>query len=336
MTAPTIYWFDGLDGYTGASQFAATRPEIYNIEDVISTAGRFGGGAIRNFSLRDILTLPSVYSEVWLSRAMLTLSGASGEITIGEVIGSDNSSVLFTLNMSTGVITAYTSSFTPAGQPIAGASASVWTPLVWHWVEIRVRASPSALNGIVEVWLDDACVLNAPVVYTTSANIDRCSISIRNAYCRVDDPVVSDSQLGDSRAVMQLPASDASPNDGVPDSGTAHYARVNETPGWDGDTSYDRLTGGSAKKEAFGLTSLPATATTIYAVETMTAACKEDVGAGVAHASMKSGSTTHDGASHGLSTSYSGWRDRMDTDPNTGSMWTPSALNAAKLIYTAE
>lgn len=99
----------------------------------------------------------------------------------------------------------------------------------------------------------------------------------------------------------------------------------------DGDTS---LVYGSTASvgDLYSIGSLGVTPTSIIAVQTRMAARKTDSGARQARVQVKSGTTTVNGATVTLGTSYSFAGARVDTvDPNTSAAWTAAAVNSLQI-----
>lgn len=100
----------------------------------------------------------------------------------------------------------------------------------------------------------------------------------------------------------------------------------------DGDLSYasDSTAG---DHDLFAMTNLPATPTSIMAVQQRVVARRTDGGPRALQTELKSGATTVQGTATSLSTSYVPQFTIYETDPNTGSAWTASAVNALEAGY---
>lgn len=338
---------DGFDGYANGTDAAAPYGMTGNFSSFNTTAGRFGGcawtassGGNAYFSFNNVSV-----TEFWVGGAISANTGQSANMLIGFA-GSGGIEATLSLDPATGTLTAYRGRL---GTSLGASAASAMALNVWRWIEIHFKLDGS--TGIFEVWLDGVRVINLTGVNTknsTSAAITSIifgDTSSGSNNITLDDLYVLDTtgasptngRLGDLRIATIVPASDASPNDGTPSSGSNHYSRVNEGPGWDGDTSYITLMNTTGLKEMFGMSALPTTPDVIIAVTPTFASRKTEAGTASAHSVMKSGTTTVNGASKALSTSYAGYRDApVLNDPNTGAPWTAAAVAALQAGYAVE
>jgi hypothetical protein len=99
----------------------------------------------------------------------------------------------------------------------------------------------------------------------------------------------------------------------------------------DAATSYVySSTAGNA--DFYGIATIPTNPTSVIAVTTRSYLQKSDAGTRTAAVQVKSGATTVASSTLTLTTSGWQWAWRMDTtDPNTGSAWTPSAVNSMQV-----
>src|SRR5262245_27001658 len=70
---------------------------------------------------------------------------------------------------------------------------------------------------------------------------------------------------------------------------------------------------------------------TVHAVQVTMVARKDDAEARQLRTKLKSGTTTADGATQGMATSYLPYGDLYETDPDTAMAWTPSGVNAMQV-----
>jgi hypothetical protein len=132
--------------------------------------------------------------------------------------------------------------------------------------------------------------------------------------------------LGDCRVETLYPRADGANLAWTPDSGTAHFSRVNEHPP-DGDTSYvaDATAG---DRDTYLFQPLSTVTGAVYGVQTNLYARKSDAATRQIAAVIRQAGTNHDGAtSPGLSTSYLFYSQLYNQDP-TGSDWTIATVNA--------
>ena len=113
-------------------------------------------------------------------------------------------------------------------------------------------------------------------------------------------------------------------------SGSTHAARVDDTGGEDGDTTYieDDVVGHTDQLTHQALTPVVGT---IYGVDVVSVMRKVGAGAKQAALGIKSGASTSVVGGLVLTDTYKVWHQNFDLDPATGSLWTESALNAAEI-----
>jgi len=76
-----------------------------------------------------------------------------------------------------------------------------------------------------------------------------------------------------------------------------------------------------------GITSLPNTVVGVRGIMTLQRTKKSDGGLASYQVDIKSGSATHTGTTHNPSTSFGYSFDVVELDPNTSSLWSPTAVN---------
>src|SRR5262249_39642583 len=109
--------------------------------------------------------------------------------------------------------------------------------------------------------------------------------------------------------------------------GTTHFALVDETAPND-DTDY-LVTSTAAARDSHNLSALPSmTNPTVYGVQHLLSARKDDAGTRQVQLLVKSGATTSvDAATQTLATNYTYYRRVLTQDPNTSAAWTTTAIN---------
>jgi hypothetical protein len=70
---------------------------------------------------------------------------------------------------------------------------------------------------------------------------------------------------------------------------------------------------------------------TVHAVQVTMVARKDDAEARQVRTRLKSGTTTADGTTQGMATSYLPYGDLYETDPDTAMAWTPGGVNALQV-----
>lgn len=111
--------------------------------------------------------------------------------------------------------------------------------------------------------------------------------------------------------------------------GTTNYENIDEdSPFSDVDYNHTSTVG---HKDTYGTTSLPSSDVTVKGFQVTHRARKNDTGVADQRAIIVSNSTQANGATHSLSETTQTYIDQFDTDPDTGSAWTPAAINAKKI-----
>jgi len=346
--------FDGIENYASANDLRQVYPVSAPTGIVVgATFGRFGGRGIHLgtgsafFPETWAIELPVGKADLWVGFAFRlgsTDPAQSGRfVRFASVIGTEAEFYLDHFNRS---ISAYLG----ASATLLGTSAPTVVPFdAWCWLEFHYKLD--ALAGVMEVWIDGAQVLNLTGINTkanpAATELARVAIigqATGGAAGRfVDDLYILDTlgsapwntRLGDCRIYTLVPVSDAVPNNGVPSTGSSHFAVVDESPGYN-TTDFLTLTNTTGQEERFGIASLPSNVAQVLSVSVVNVANKSDAGAAFSHNKIVSGVSSANGASKTLSTSYTYTRDFFDTDPATASAWSVAAVNAAKIAYVVE
>lgn len=227
-----------------------------------------------------------------------------------------------------------------AGSTVASGS-TLLSVNTWNYIELKVTVGTS---GTAEVKLNGATEISSTVGNFGTSNVD--SIQMMNSNSNgstvinadFDDLYVIDTSttpnntyLADATHTPHVqtiyPSADGAHTDWTPDTGTSHFARVDENPP-DGDTSFvSASTVGLRDSYAFGdLTSL----TGVKCVQVSAYARKDDIAGREIELVSRPGSTDHDGASQTLTTSYAFYVERSETNPDTSAAWTTSDVNGAE------
>lgn len=223
-----------------------------------------------------------------------------------------------------------------------GTGATTLTVNTWYYIEAKVFINGA--SGTSTVHLNGASEIGTTTHNLGSTNVDNLQLyrdgaqwgTTVNLY--FDDVYMLDTSgstnngfLGDFHVETLFPTSDGAHTDFTPDSGSAHYSRVNENSGTypDGDTSYvsDATVG---DRDSYGFGNLTAVAGTVYALQTCMYARKDDAGTRQLAAVARPGSTDRDGATVTMSVSYTDFTEIRETNPDTSAAWTISEINASE------
>jgi hypothetical protein len=213
----------------------------------------------------------------------------------------------------------------------------------WTVIEIYFKCV-NASDGRLVVKYDGVTVFDYtgntnPSGYAAPSWVTFASGTAAGAVARVDDLAINDttgsvnnSWVGDGSIALLLPNAngDSSQFVGSDGNSTDNYLLVDDNPANDG-TDYVATTT-SSQKDLYNLQSMPALGAggAINTVQPFHIGIRMDAGVVTAIKSgLKSGSTEAWGSSQNLTTSYALYRGTIhETDPNTSSAWTESAVNA--------
>jgi len=208
------------------------------------------------------------------------------------------------------------------------APAGSFMPSTWNHVEIIF--TQNATTGSVSIYVNGSLVASGTGLNTGSSAYDRIAFFGAGSPGTIIDHVVlqdASNRLNKTYLDTFEPSSNSSVA-WTPLSGN-NYANVNEG-GSDGDTTYVSSSTVSQKDEynQSGITDSPAN---IYAVEAQYVGRKDDAGTRQVRSNVKSGSTTSNGTTNTMSSSYAMYRGGiLTTDPNTSAAWTKTGVNAVK------
>lgn len=339
-TASGVVWLDGFDSYSTSTDLALEYI-LVGSTSINTTAGRFGANcaqlANNGGALRKQLVLP--FTQAWMGFAHRRdrLGGSNqfgADDRIAQWCSGSNGTIelTLTLNNATGVVKVWRGNLSTL---LATATRRVSiSQSAYHWYEWRAIFDGSA--GAVEVWCDGAQIITA-----TGLNTKQTSATYLNAaqigspgadavWLYYDDFYISlGTRLGDMRIATRVPTSDATPNDGTPSTGTAHWSLVDENPV--NTTDYVTLTNVSGNKEMFGLSTFPAAAVTVWGVRVSAYGIKSNaINAYNVQVQCKSSTTTAEGDVLGFpgGTLWGSVSGLFLSDPATGAAWTTSGAAA--------
>lgn len=328
---------DSMDLYRDSADVGSVYV-FQNVPAFSTTAGRFGGGAIRSGS-NDTFEyyLPNVVTSgnrLWAAFAFYQES---------EVVSSENF-LCFRSDLGDDVVQlVYTASPQQLElQDITNSTLATFTVArdVWHWIEMEAEYGSATgaiivkLNGI-EVYNGTGDTNDAGATGFGHIEFD----STFGATIRFDDIIIGDSTgtenttfPGDTKIVALAPDGAGASTDFTANGAASNHEAADEQP-IDGDTSYNS-SGTSGDRDTFSFENLPETPDSIVGVQVVNASRKDDVGAIVVENVLTSGTTTVVGDALGVTTSYSlAGRDIYDTDPDTSSPWTETGVNGIEAGY---
>lgn len=215
---------------------------------------------------------------------------------------------------------------TKIGEGVAGDLV----PDVWNYVEVELVRHASA--GTVAVYVNGALRVNLSGVNTGAAAVDRITVwGSTSNYTMYDDLYVKSdaTRLGEVRVESLSPSADTAQKDWTPLSGTTNFSMVDDRP-TNLDTDYVS-SGTVGAKDLYDLANLGNTPSSVYGVNTILVARKDDALTRAVRTNLKSGSTTVNGTTRALAATYVLTADMLLNDPDTSAAWTGSAVNATQL-----
>lgn len=329
-----VIFMDGFDADDYVTKWFTVRTGTRNsIETTTST--RFSSGKAMKIGVWDVndpyrikkMFTPS--SEIFVGFAINNLYTQVSTYFF-EILGDGGS----TLHLALKQLTSGSFGVYRSGTLLASAA---YKNNVWQYIEVNAIVADT--GGVVKVRVDGVEVIS----YTgdtrnggVSTNID--AISLMNdtdanegtTYLEFDDVYVCDSSgtinntfLGDIRIQTLVPTAAGSSTQLTP-TGSSNYANVADIP--DSTATYNSSsTVGS--KDLYALGDLASGTATVKCVQVNTRAWKDDAGTASLKVKIKSGSTEVAGATVALPSSVAWNGDVWETDPNTSTAWTVSAVN---------
>ena len=265
--------------------------------DILTSGGRFGGGAIRLRTSSTDQSLTKSLAAPWPATLIL---GAALMLESESTDGPGGEDEILQLHDSGGVIhlTLTWSSQdqllrawrgTQTGTLLATSSQTLAAAA---WVFLEMKATVADSGGTIEVRLDGTTVLsttgdtrNAGIAEIATIRFSSHFVGTFNRYLlRLDDVYLCDTigslnndLLGDVRVVTLRPTADTAQADFTPLGGTSHFALVDDPPDDDGDASYVE-SGNVGDQDRYAYADLAATPAAIMAVQVASVARKDDAG----------------------------------------------------------
>ena len=345
----SLEFLDGFDHYTAPNwiQKKWDGSSVQGLYVSINSPGRFGGNCYTNTGFGacgPILTATQLTSQATrfvgfaLQVTQLPTSQTNGGVallgftdgsTIQVQLGVDSDGSLWVVR-------------DPANTAVSLAHTAAGKIQTNAWVYVEMKLTVGASVGAFDVHLGGVSVANGTNVNTqTSSNASSNGVQVNNMaaggmtyQANFDDIYVlntlgsaNNTFLGECQILTSLPTADGSNLALTPNSGTAHFSRVNEaTP--DSDSTYvSSATVGATDTYKFAAIS-PTGA--VAAVQTVLTARKDQAGPRSLAGATKSGSATTAGTAIALPSAYGMQRQIQETDPNTSAAWTASGVNAAE------
>lgn len=337
-----LRFIDGFDHYAFADVATKWTTTTGAAQSLNATGGRRGTPSFRLTSAGSSLTYLQKSldaQQTWTVGFALKVAGlpsASNDI----LALVDGSNVHATLRLNTTGSLSVTRNGT-----VLGTSANIISSGSFNYYEMKVKIDDTV--GTYDVQVNGANVLTGTGADTRNAgNATADTIRIGNAIVAgnnalflydFDDVYICDATgsanttfLGDVRVDAYLPSGNGNSSQLVNDLGnsTNNSTHVDETAP-NGDTDYVQSATVS-QKDTYAFTDMSHTPSSIFGVQILMSAKKDDAGTRSIAAVTRSGGTDTDGATQALSTAYVYYREMRETDPNTSAAWTKTNFNAAE------
>jgi len=297
-----------------------------------------GGGNI-NVVTKTFTNSTTVFINfAWMSTTAFTAGGTTQRAGF-TLLESGTAQVSFAIRSGGDMV--LTSSTLGAGSILATSSAqTIISASVWNQYQVKIVISNTV--GSVEVRLNGD---TSPVWTATGLNTRN---GTANSYCnslRLGNAIAVNSQFddfyifndqgaapnnweGDVRALQLMPVSDATVT-WTPKTGVDNWAMVDELVN-DGDTTYVS-TDTPGHQDYYGVHTLTVSPFNIVAVQTKMITRMDDTGPHQVCFNVKSGTVVTPSSTLSVSSTYT-WIELVNsTDPNTGSAWTPTAVNTCQI-----
>lgn len=277
---------------------------------------------------RTFRTMPATGGPIWINAHVFQpLPPGPGDIIHWQLSGTSQCAVRLQTDMRVSFMRDFvTLATTPL--PVMALNA-------WYFLQLRSTISNSV--GTMELWINGQLVLSftGNNSNTGAASCDQWAIRATNG-TRFDNILVynetgaaPNARTPETRIYTELPNANGSAVGWTPSAG-ANYQCVDEQPN-DGDTSYNSA-GSAPLSDLYAYPSTVPTGAIVYAVAAEYDVRKDDGGTNEVDPLVRSGGTTYArGEVRALTTSYQRFKSFWETDPATGSAWTPANANAAEI-----
>lgn len=219
------------------------------------------------------------------------------------------------------------------GTLIVGASSApgIFVQNVWHYIVWAMTIHGT--TGTFGVWVDGVSVMSGSGENTrTTANnsVNAIGFSDVSSVTHEWDDLWYSNDLtnrGDMRSVALLPNGAGNSTQFTPSAGS-NFQNVDETTAND-DIDYN-ASSTPGHIDLYAMDDLPTAASSIAAVTARIVARKDDAGARDGRTVIRTVGTNYEGPTVALNATYVAHRTLYLTNPNTGTAWTESQVNAVE------
>lgn len=317
----------------------------------VTSSGRTGNGLLApnvDYSSQSqpwylIKNLDSSYSTLVMGTAVRFTTGH--DITNTPLIGffnSRNISVVCGVQIDGSIAiwnSGFDNSFGQFGFPAYTSDPGiVKVNATWYYFEMK--ANFHATTGSVSIRVNGREVLNQTNIRTSTLGSEANQVVLfgaisapgsSNDYGLIyDDIYVTDGNfLGDTSIVVLNVSSSGVSGQWVPSGAINNFQCVNETV-VDGDTTFV-YSSSIGTNDTYRLSTLPGTILTINGLQPIVHARKDNAGLRTIAPLLRSGTSITQGLDIYLNSGYELYTNIFETDPNTSSAWTTSAVNLVQL-----
>lgn len=326
----SLEFLDGFDHYVNNTNL--TRKWAVTSSAVNLPAGRFGGnaieltaspGAVLDSSLLSSIPTRTVGFAFWINGVM--------QVATFCAFQDAGTTQVDLRTTATGAV-----QITRNGTVLA-TTTNVLLPNAWYYLEFQATIDSISGAVMLKVWNGpgagiwaSASGVNTRFTGNSSMNgVSLMKFTFDDFYCLNPSGTRNNNFLGESRIFTSLANADSASTGTnllwTPDTGTAHFSRVNEASP-DDDTSYV-FSSTPGQIDTYKRASISPTGT-IMAVQVTLTSRKDDVGPRtIAAAYRSSGGTNFAGSNMTPATTYGMPRQIWEADPATTATWTVTAVN---------
>lgn len=211
------------------------------------------------------------------------------------------------------------------------------------WQSVQAKLVISATVGSLAVRVDGVTVLNLTGLNTGTTNIGIIGLTSNNQsfssfqacifdnFWAFDDTGTHSNTFPNGRITVQThyPAADGTDTAWTPNTGTDHFACVDQTTSDDDTTYVSNLTPGD--KDSYTVGTLTGTIVQVHGVKVSAVYRKDDVDPKTLHIFTTSGATTVESADIDVPLLYSSSSQLFPEDPNTTAQWTEANVDAIEV-----
>lgn len=231
---------------------------------------------------------------------------------------------------------------TVSGGTLLATSANSLPILGWNFIEAKLTIADSGGTFEVRVnesvWVTFTGDTKQSSTQTTAVRVQIYGRASDNA---IDDLYICDgtgstnnTYLGDVRVDTVRPIGAGNYSELSRQGSASNWDNVDDTT-IDNDSSYN-YSNTVGQRDTLDCGNLPSITGSIFGVQLNIAARKDDAGGRTLRSLTRVSSTDYEGASQNVGTDYRVYRQIIEQNPNTATVWTESQINAAEFGYKVQ